>query len=463
MSSSAQSSQRASPVAWNSSSQRPTRGTRSPRRSASIAASPSRERRKSRRSAGRQRLACARLGRANGRLAPLAAARAVDEHARRARERRDHQAVPRRDDFVVEMRPRPLARASRTACLARASTPITSSTGRPDRAATSSIDCATYRMFWPVNSPCGSASALPRVLDAKAPPDDRRVGAEQRVDLRGRPDVERAFALLVRVAASACGDLGVGVLGREERAVRRRQIAHDVVERVLGDRRVERIAAHLRGLEVREDELRLVVEHLLEVRHAPLGVDRVAMEPAADVIAHAADRHRAQRLERHRFARVVAGERVGVRAGTAARTAVETSARRRTRRGARSNACANAAMPASMASRPATGARSGAASSAPVASRSRSTIVVGRLRADAAARRATRARAPPARRRIPAGPTATLGGKYVPPKNGLQIRRQPHAHRPAARAGRRLHERHVHAIDVRPLLAIDLDRRRNRD
>ena len=40
----------------------------------------------------------------------------------------------------------------------------------------------------------------------------------------------------------------------------------------------------------------------------------------------------------------------------------------------------------------------------------------------------------------------------------LQVRRQPHAHRPAAGAGRRLHERHVDAIDVRPLLAIDLDR-----
>ncbi len=40
----------------------------------------------------------------------------------------------------------------------------------------------------------------------------------------------------------------------------------------------------------------------------------------------------------------------------------------------------------------------------------------------------------------------------------LQRRREPHAHRPPSRAGRGLHERHVHAIDVRPLLAIDLDR-----
>ena len=58
----------------------------------------------------------------------------------------------------------------------------------------------------------------------------------------------------------------------------------------------------------------------------------------------------------------------------------------------------------------------------------------------------------------PGRPHRDVGGKYVPPKNGLQVRRQPHAHRPAARPGRRLHERHVDAIDVGPLLAIHLDR-----
>ena len=40
----------------------------------------------------------------------------------------------------------------------------------------------------------------------------------------------------------------------------------------------------------------------------------------------------------------------------------------------------------------------------------------------------------------------------------FQIRCEPHAHRPAAAAGRRLHERHVDAVDVGPLLPIDFDR-----
>ena len=52
------------------------------------------------------------------------------------------------------------------------------------------------------------------------------------------------------------------------------------------------------------DELRLVVQHLLEVRHAPVAVDRVAVKAAADVIAHAAERHRAQRVGRHQQRRL---------------------------------------------------------------------------------------------------------------------------------------------------------------
>ena len=39
----------------------------------------------------------------------------------------------------------------------------------------------------------------------------------------------------------------------------------------------------------------------------------------------------------------------------------------------------------------------------------------------------------------------------------LQVGREPHAHRPAAAAGRRLNESHVNAVDVRPFFAIDLD------
>src|SRR5439155_27331039 len=36
-----------------------------------------------------------------------------------------------------------------------------------------------------------------------------------------------------------------------------------------------------------------------EMRHAPVAVDRIAMESAADVVAHPAERHRAKRDEHH--------------------------------------------------------------------------------------------------------------------------------------------------------------------
>ena len=43
----------------------------------------------------------------------------------------------------------------------------------------------------------------------------------------------------------------------------------------------------------------------------------------------------------------------------------------------------------------------------------------------------------------------------------LQLRRQPHRHRPSAAARRRLHKGHVDPIDIRPLFPIHLDRPQN--
>ena len=48
-------------------------------------------------------------------------------------------------------------------------------------------------------------------------------------------------------------------------------------------------------MEVRGDEQRVVVEHLLEVRDEPALVDRVAVEAAADEVVHAAGGHRVER------------------------------------------------------------------------------------------------------------------------------------------------------------------------
>ena len=52
-------------------------------------------------------------------------------------------------------------------------------------------------------------------------------------------------------------------------------------------------------MEVRRDEQRVVVEHLLEVRDEPALVDRVAVEAAADQVVHASGGHGVERLGDH--------------------------------------------------------------------------------------------------------------------------------------------------------------------
>ena len=177
------------------------------------------------------------------------------------------------------------------------------------------------------------------------------------------------------------------------------------------------------------------------------------MESAADVVAHAAERHRAQRHEHH-VARLARRRSARARAaGTAARSGAETSARRRTRRGD-GRRRRRTPRPRDRARR-----RAGSGSRPPCdrSPRSRSTMVAADCSTLSRSSRQTRAISsrtstkpglPHLRRRREVGAAVER----------LQRRRQPHAHRPAAGPGRHLDEGHVDAIDVRPLFAIDLDR-----
>ena len=56
-------------------------------------------------------------------------------------------------------------------------------------------------------------------------------------------------------------------------------------------------------VEVKLRELRVVVEHLLEVRHKPAGVHGIARETAAELVVNAAGGHALARVQSH--ARVV--------------------------------------------------------------------------------------------------------------------------------------------------------------
>ena len=67
------------------------------------------------------------------------------------------------------------------------------------------------------------------------------------------------------------------------------------------------VARDLKGFEIGNHQLRLIVEHLLEVRHEPVFIHRIAMKSAAQLIVHAAFFHRDQRVDDHVESFVVAG------------------------------------------------------------------------------------------------------------------------------------------------------------
>ena len=174
------------------------------------------------------------------------------------------------------------------------------------------------------------------------------------------------------------------------------------------------------------------------------------MKTAAEVIAHAAERHRLQRACGHVRRRSVAGP-----SGLAKRN------RRLLGRGnfgaspnpprALSNDCANCATPSVNVSAGGT-ASPGATTEPP--------DLLGQMRSRGLHLRPLRSPDTHdfAEDVWEIGPSvALIRRKIGPAVERLQLRRQPHAHRPSAGTCRGLHERHVHAIDIGSLFAIDLD------
>ena len=84
--------------------------------------------------------------------------------------------------------------------------------------------------------------------------------------------------------------------------------ADDVARHV----RVELVAEDLVGVDVVLQQLGVVVRHLLEVRHDPALVDRVAMKAAGELVVNAALRHLGQRSGDHGGDALFAGAHVPV-------------------------------------------------------------------------------------------------------------------------------------------------------
>ena len=93
--------------------------------------------------------------------------------------------------------------------------------------------------------------------------ESRRIGAEQCVDLRFGPDVELPFlAFAVRVFGRSEG-------GMSGRRARRRHVAHHPVHRLRRALSVEQVRRCGVGERQQFEDLRVVVQHLLEMRHEP--------------------------------------------------------------------------------------------------------------------------------------------------------------------------------------------------
>jgi hypothetical protein len=92
----------------------------------------------------------------------------------------------------------------------------------------------------------------------------------------------------------------IRILGGVETATFVRQVAEHVIKDFARHFFLRRTTRDLKTIEIGAGELRLIVEHFLEVRDVPEFVHRVAVKAPAEMVAQAARRHRAQREKSHR-------------------------------------------------------------------------------------------------------------------------------------------------------------------
>lgn len=122
------------------------------------------------------------------------------------------------------------------------------------------------------------------------------LGAKEFLNFGGGPYVKGAFAFFMGFGGV---EDAVGVFGGEEAAERVGHVAEDVFEDGASGGCELRIGGDLKGFEVADGELGLIVKHLLEMRNEPAFVNGVPMEASAQVVVHAAAGHLAEGSEGH--------------------------------------------------------------------------------------------------------------------------------------------------------------------
>ena len=245
--------------------------------------------------------------------------------------------------------------------------------------------------------------------------------------------------------------LAVGVLRREEPSPLVPHLALQVVQRLLHHPPVERPAGELVRLQVQVGRQRVVVQHLLEVRHHPPVVGGVPVEPAPQVVIDAAGGHGLHSVLGY-------PQRVGV-AGAPVVAEQELQRHGLRELGGRAKAALLRVVAGSQVGVRLLQQLRGEPLPRPLAQRCRldaARQVVGRLQHLYAAV-VVRVGHGPEKPGKPGHGCPVLRGKVGAAVEGLALRRQEGGQRPASPAGQRLHRLHVDAVQVRPFLPVDLD------
>ena len=265
---------------------------------------------------------------------------------------------------------------------------------------------------------------------------------QQRGQFRARPAVE--FSL---------DAFAVGIFGGIKTTVWMRHVAQHVVEDVPRHRCVPRFAADEKRVEVKLRELRIVVEHLLEVRHEPFGIHRVAREAAAKLVVNPTRRHLVAHVQHHALRLLV------VRTPGISQEQLRLAWLRKFRRAAEAAVARVVRFLEAQAGvlEHGGGERELGVGGIGFGHRLHACVHFGGGSEQVVAARfpqlmdvfqelqKTRTTVARVRRKISAA------------VERFQIRRQKNIHGPAAGAGRGLHEGHVNLVHVRPLLAVHLD------
>src|SRR5215510_1723747 len=119
--------------------------------------------------------------------------------------------------------------------------------------------------------------------------------AQDALDFVCRPDIENALTG-VRLSRSK---LAIGIFGRREASAWLLHFAHREIQNIARSIRIELFMRNLVSLRKGDGKLRLVIQHLLEMRDEPSLPCRIPMKSSAKLIVDSPSLHGTQRVERH--------------------------------------------------------------------------------------------------------------------------------------------------------------------